>query len=166
VLDLAAATLVPAGVLVVEEWARERFDGATAGWCFARLPGPGEDRGWLNDRYEHWQASGQAWDAYLRSWADGEGLHQLLSDGQGQRWHLLHACRADLLRRLGRTAEAGDAYRTALALDPPPTERDFLARRLAEIDRKSAYSPAAGRRLLVATPSRLAEQVRSRATAA
>jgi SAM-dependent methyltransferase len=40
VLDLAAAALVPAGVLVVVEWARERFDEATAGWCFARLPRP------------------------------------------------------------------------------------------------------------------------------
>ena len=57
------------------EWARERFDEATAEWCFARLPAPGEDRGWLNDRYEQWQASGQRWDAYFRSWADGEGLH-------------------------------------------------------------------------------------------
>ena len=75
VVDLAAAALVPAGILVVVEWARERFDEATAGWCFARLPGPGEERGWLNDRYEQWQASGQCWDAYFRSWADGEGLH-------------------------------------------------------------------------------------------
>jgi SAM-dependent methyltransferase len=75
VLDLAVAALVPAGVLVVVEWARERFDEATAGWCFARLPGPGEERGWLNDRYEQWQASGQSWDVYFRSWADGEGLH-------------------------------------------------------------------------------------------
>jgi SAM-dependent methyltransferase len=75
VLDLAATALVPAGVLVVVEWARERFDEATAGWCFARLPAPGEERGWLNDRYEQWQASGQRWDVYFRSWADGEGLH-------------------------------------------------------------------------------------------
>jgi len=75
VLDLTATALVPAGVLVVVEWARERFDEATAGWCFARLPGPGEERGWLNDRYEQWQASGQRWDVYFRSWADGEGLH-------------------------------------------------------------------------------------------
>jgi RNA polymerase sigma-70 factor (ECF subfamily) len=61
-------------------------------------------------------------------------LDELRDDSQCQRWHLLHACRADLLRRLGRTAEAGDAYRTALALDPPPAEREFLAGRLAEID--------------------------------
>ena len=75
VLDLAAVALVPAGVLVVVEWARERFDEATAEWCFARLPPPGEDRGWLNDRYEQWQASGRPWDAYCRSWAEDEGLH-------------------------------------------------------------------------------------------
>ena len=74
VVDLAAAALVPAGVLVVVEWARERFDEATAGWCFARLPS-GEDRGWLNARGEQWQASDQSWDAYVRSWADGESLH-------------------------------------------------------------------------------------------
>ena len=75
VLDLANAALVPAGVLVVVEWARERFDEVTAGWCFARLPASGEERGWLNDRYEQWQASDQSWDACFRSWADGEGLH-------------------------------------------------------------------------------------------
>jgi len=60
-------------------------------------------------------------------------LDSLRDDDQGRRWHLLHACRADLLRRLGRIAEACDAYRTALALDPPPAEREFLAGRLAEI---------------------------------
>jgi SAM-dependent methyltransferase len=75
VLDLAAAALMPAGVLVVVEWARERFDEATADWCFARLPTPGEDHGWLNDRYEQWQASGRPWGVYCRAWAEGEGLH-------------------------------------------------------------------------------------------
>jgi RNA polymerase sigma-70 factor, ECF subfamily len=61
-------------------------------------------------------------------------LDELREDSQAGGWHLLHACRADLLRRLGRTAEAGDAYRAALALDPPPAEREFLAGRLAELD--------------------------------
>ncbi len=61
-------------------------------------------------------------------------LDSLREDDQCRRWHPLHACRADLLRRLGRTAEARDAYQTALALDPPPAEREFLAGRLAEID--------------------------------
>lgn len=55
-----------------------------------------------------------------------------LDDGQGEGWHLLHACRADLLRRLGRTADAAGAYRAALALDPPPAEREFLLHRLSE----------------------------------
>jgi len=52
--------------------------------------------------------------------------------GHIEGWHLLHACRADLLRRLGRTAEAASAYRAALALDPPRAEREFLVRRLSE----------------------------------
>jgi RNA polymerase sigma-70 factor (ECF subfamily) len=57
----------------------------------------------------------------------------LRSDSWAEGWHLLHACRADLLRSLGRTAEAGEAYRAALALDPPPAEREFLTRRLSEV---------------------------------
>jgi hypothetical protein len=67
----------------------------------------------------------------VRQEARRDGLRE---DSQSERWHLLHACRADLLRRLGRTAEAGEAYRAALALDPPPAEREFLAGRLAELD--------------------------------
>jgi RNA polymerase sigma-70 factor (ECF subfamily) len=47
-------------------------------------------------------------------------------------YHLLPATRADLLRRLGRTAEAGAAYREALALAPTDAERRYLSRRLAE----------------------------------
>jgi RNA polymerase sigma-70 factor (ECF subfamily) len=42
-------------------------------------------------------------------------------------WHLLYACRAELLRRLGRVADASDAYQTALALDPPPADRALLS---------------------------------------
>jgi RNA polymerase sigma-70 factor (ECF subfamily) len=41
-----------------------------------------------------------------------------------------HAIRADLLRRAGRTAEAGDAYRTAIALADNVPERRFLTERL------------------------------------
>jgi hypothetical protein len=62
-------------VLVVVEWARDRFDEATARWCFDRLPRPGDDPGWLSTRYEQWRASGQPWEACLRSWAEAEGLH-------------------------------------------------------------------------------------------
>jgi RNA polymerase sigma-70 factor, ECF subfamily len=46
------------------------------------------------------------------------------------RYHLLHAARADLLRRLGRVAEARAAYAAALERVESPVERDFLERRL------------------------------------
>ena len=75
VLDLAGAALVTGGVLVVVEWAWEMFDEAAARWCSGRLPPPGDEPGWLNDRLAEWRASGRAWDAYCRSWADSEGLH-------------------------------------------------------------------------------------------
>ena len=48
-------------------------------------------------------------------------------------YHLLHATRADLLRRLGRDEEAAAAYRRALELAANPAERAFLERRLAEL---------------------------------
>ncbi len=47
-------------------------------------------------------------------------------------YHLLAATRADLLRRLGRHAEAAASYREALALAPTDAERRFLTRRLAD----------------------------------
>jgi SAM-dependent methyltransferase len=75
VLDLADAALVPGGLLVVVEWARERFDEATARWCFDRLPQPEGDPGWLDQRRAAWRESGQPWTAYCRSWAEAEGLH-------------------------------------------------------------------------------------------
>jgi RNA polymerase sigma-70 factor, ECF subfamily len=60
-------------------------------------------------------------------------LDGLRGDVRGDGWHLLHACLADLLRRLGQWAEAEEAYRAALALGPPPAERQFLTERLAEL---------------------------------
>jgi RNA polymerase sigma-70 factor (ECF subfamily) len=48
-------------------------------------------------------------------------------------YHLLHAARADLLRRLDRSADAAEAYREALACVGSAPERRFLARRLAEL---------------------------------
>ena len=50
--------------------------------------------------------------------------------------HLLHATRADLLRRLGRRDEAASAYRQALALAGTDTERAFLSTRLTEVARR------------------------------
>jgi RNA polymerase sigma-70 factor (ECF subfamily) len=48
-------------------------------------------------------------------------------------YYLLPATRADLLRRLSRSAEATSAYRRALELTPTDTERRFLRRRLSEL---------------------------------
>ena len=75
VLGLAGAALAAGGTLVVVEWARERFDEATARWCFQRLPAPLGDPGWLQQRCEGWRASGLSWDGYCRAWAEDEGLH-------------------------------------------------------------------------------------------
>jgi SAM-dependent methyltransferase len=77
VLDRLAALLVPGGMLVVVEWAWERFDEPTARWCFARLtpPAPGVEPGWLHKHQERWLASGQPWDDHCRTWAEQEGLH-------------------------------------------------------------------------------------------
>jgi RNA polymerase sigma-70 factor (ECF subfamily) len=48
-------------------------------------------------------------------------------------YHLTHAARADLLRRLGRAKEAREAYQRALKLAQQEPERRFLERRIAEL---------------------------------
>jgi RNA polymerase sigma-70 factor, ECF subfamily len=48
-------------------------------------------------------------------------------------YHLLHATRADLLRRLGRHAEAATAYTQALELTTNATERRFLEQRRRQV---------------------------------
>jgi RNA polymerase sigma-70 factor (ECF subfamily) len=50
-----------------------------------------------------------------------------------EEYHYLHATRAELLRRLGRSEEARDAYRRALVLVKDDAERRLLERRLAEV---------------------------------
>jgi RNA polymerase sigma-70 factor (ECF subfamily) len=60
-------------------------------------------------------------------------LDELADDPRLRGYHLLPAARADLLRRLGRRAEAADAYRDALALAGNDPERAFLQRRLADL---------------------------------
>ncbi|MFC7275303.1 RNA polymerase sigma factor [Paractinoplanes rhizophilus] len=61
-------------------------------------------------------------------------LDGLTADRRLSGYHLLPAARGDLLGRLGRTAEAADAYRQALELAGNEPERAFLRRRLREID--------------------------------
>jgi RNA polymerase sigma-70 factor (ECF subfamily) len=58
----------------------------------------------------------------------------LLDRGELRDYHLAHSARADLLRRLGRTAEAHAAYERALALARQEPERRFLAKRMGEME--------------------------------
>jgi RNA polymerase sigma-70 factor (ECF subfamily) len=53
--------------------------------------------------------------------------------GELANYYLAHSARADMYRRLGRTAEARLAYEKALALTQQEPERQFLARRLEEL---------------------------------
>src|SRR6266850_7057079 len=60
-------------------------------------------------------------------------IDALAATGDLEDYHLLHAARADLLRRLGSTAEAAKSYEKALALVTNDSERRFLERRLREV---------------------------------
>ena len=57
-------------------------------------------------------------------------MDTLESSGSLESYYLLPAARADLLRRLGRSAEAAEAYRKAIALAANSVERAYLNRRL------------------------------------
>lgn len=64
------------------------------------------------------------------------GLQQIdaiLAQGDLSSYHLAHAARADLCRRLGRTADARASYQRALALVKQEPERRFLEKRLHEL---------------------------------
>jgi RNA polymerase sigma-70 factor (ECF subfamily) len=62
-----------------------------------------------------------------------ELIDALAATGDLDGYHLLHAARADLLRRLGSTVEAAKSYEKALALVTNDSERRFLERRLREV---------------------------------
>jgi RNA polymerase sigma-70 factor (ECF subfamily) len=61
-------------------------------------------------------------------------IDELAASGELEGYHLLHAARADLLRRIGEASEAAESYRRALALVTNDTERRFLERRLREVE--------------------------------
>jgi RNA polymerase sigma-70 factor (ECF subfamily) len=69
------------------------------------------------------------------AFSDGpaRGLAQVEEIDGLDAYYLFHSARADLLRRLGRTAESKDAYARALELVTNPVERRFLERRLDEV---------------------------------
>jgi RNA polymerase sigma-70 factor, ECF subfamily len=66
-------------------------------------------------------------------------IDELAARGELDQYHLLHAARADLLRRLGSDAEAAKSYALALSIVTNEAERRFLERRLREV------KPHAGR---------------------
>jgi RNA polymerase sigma-70 factor (ECF subfamily) len=60
-------------------------------------------------------------------------IDAILARGDLALYHLAHSARADLCRRLGRAAEARESYERALELARQEPERQFLMRRLAEL---------------------------------
>jgi RNA polymerase sigma-70 factor (ECF subfamily) len=62
-------------------------------------------------------------------------IDALAAGGDLDGYHLLHAARADLLRRLGSAEEAAESYARALDLVANDSERRFLERRLREVRR-------------------------------
>jgi RNA polymerase sigma-70 factor (ECF subfamily) len=62
-----------------------------------------------------------------------ELVDAILARGDLADYHLAHSTRADLCRRLGKTAEARASYQKALALSRQEPERRFLERRLREL---------------------------------
>ncbi|MDT4969520.1 MAG: polymerase sigma-70 factor, subfamily [Acidobacteriota bacterium] len=74
---------------------------------------------------------------------DGPGpalalIDDLAAGGELDDYHLLHAARADLLRRLGSPAEAASSYERALELVTNESERRYLTRRLKEVQTATA----------------------------
>jgi RNA polymerase sigma-70 factor (ECF subfamily) len=64
-------------------------------------------------------------------------VESLLARGELDEYHLAHAVRADLCRRMGKFADARESYKRALALARQEPERRFLERRLREIGAKT-----------------------------
>ena len=61
-------------------------------------------------------------------------IDAILARGDLANYYLAHSARADLCRRLGRTAAARESYERALSLTQQEPERRFLERRLAELE--------------------------------
>jgi RNA polymerase sigma-70 factor (ECF subfamily) len=62
-------------------------------------------------------------------------IDELGSSGKLDAYHLFHAARADILRRLGRKQAAAEAYRRALSLTTNQIEQEYLGRRLKQTER-------------------------------
>ena len=62
-----------------------------------------------------------------------DAIDAVLNQGGLDDYHLAHAARADMLRRLGLFSEARDAYTRALELCRQPSEQRFLRARLEQL---------------------------------
>jgi len=58
---------------------------------------------------------------------------ELAAESELENYHLLHAARADMHRRLGSFADAAEEYEKALALVTNDSERRYLEKRLKEV---------------------------------
>jgi RNA polymerase sigma-70 factor (ECF subfamily) len=65
-------------------------------------------------------------------------IDRLAAENDLDNYHLMHAARADLLRRIGSSEEAAKSYKRALALVTNDSERRFLQRRLREVEPPAA----------------------------
>jgi len=63
-------------------------------------------------------------------------IDEILAQGELAKYYLAHSARADMCRRLGRTAEARSSYEKALALTQQEPERQFLRERLRQLNEK------------------------------
>ena len=73
---------------------------------------------------------------------DGPGpgltlIDAVLEHGELANYYLAHSARADMYRRLGRTAEARSSYEKALALTQQEAERQFLQERIRQLKYES-----------------------------
>jgi RNA polymerase sigma-70 factor (ECF subfamily) len=68
-------------------------------------------------------------------------IEALAAAGDLDNYHLLHAARADLLRRMGSAQQAAKSYRRALELVTNDSERRFLERRLREVHAEMTAAP-------------------------
>jgi RNA polymerase sigma-70 factor (ECF subfamily) len=62
-----------------------------------------------------------------------EHIDAVLEQGELANYYLAHSARADMCRRLGRTAEARSSYEKALALTQQEPERQFLQERIRQL---------------------------------
>jgi RNA polymerase sigma-70 factor, ECF subfamily len=58
----------------------------------------------------------------------------LVAEGNLEKYHLLHAARADMLRRIGSREQAAHSYARAIELVQNARERTYLERRLREVN--------------------------------